>query len=530
MARVIISSGHTTSSPGTIVGDLREVDLARKIAKMVTPYLRQNGIITLAVPYEMELPKRIDWINSTGYKAQQNDVVLEIHINEGGKSGVEAWYVNTENGASKQFATAITDSIKAKTGLKIQGVNDEKTHEYGGIGLLQQVGPVSALIECLYIDNPEDQKFLRSEPKLDDLAEAIAAGIAEFLGVEFTGRTHTKAAVSASSPAQKPAEQKPAGEQKPAEAKALESRPIEPKPTSEKPISNVVTQAKPVNSQNVDTYDDQEEQEDEDDDDYEDDMDTEDENTSDQDDDGMDEVTNDLPQPSPRPIAKPAFPTPSQKAAFGGNTVSNPRDNFPTFGGGSSAGGSAFGGGNSGGSFGTKNSGGSAFGGSQGGGTFGGSPAGAGKAPMSREERKDMISKYYKKAFGKEPSQGDLNYFLNIGISEDQFIKRIMDSQDHQDQVQNAIKFKQINTEFEQLKGKFESLEKAHSDQRLILEKLNSLLLQKNQALANLQRRSQLLMNKIEEIQGKQGPPKIKIDYKESTFEKFLKYLSKKLS
>jgi N-acetylmuramoyl-L-alanine amidase len=521
MARVIISSGHTTSSPGTIVGDLREVDLARKIAKMVTPYLRQNGIITLAVPYEMELPKRIDWINSTGYKAQQNDVVLEIHINEGGKSGVEAWYVSTENGASKQFATAITNSIKARTGLKIQGINDEKTHEYGGIGLLQQVGPISALIECLYIDNPEDQKFLRSEPKLDDLAEAIAAGIADFLGVEFTGRTHTK---TASVPApvqksvgQKPVEQRPVAQQKQVEPKPVEPKPVESKGVAEKSTTRVVTQAKSFSSRDGDDYD---EQEDEEDEDYEDDLDTDDESRSDQNEDGMNDANSDHPQPNP--IAKPAFSAPGPQPTFGSKSLPNQRDNFPAFGGGSAAGSSAFGGGNqSGGSFGGSPAVGS---------TFGGTNASGGKAPMSREERKDMISKYYKKAFGKEPSQGDLNYFLNIGISEDQFIKRIMDSQDHQDQVQNAIKFKQINNEFEQLKAKYESLEKAHSDQRLILEKLNSLLLQKNQALANLQRRSQLLMNKIEEIQGKQGPPKIKIDYKESTFEKFLKYLSKKLS
>ena len=46
----------------------------------------------------MDLSKRVDWINGTGYSKEMGDIAIEIHINEGGKSGFEFWH---EGGASE---------------------------------------------------------------------------------------------------------------------------------------------------------------------------------------------------------------------------------------------------------------------------------------------------------------------------------------------------------------------------------------------------------------------------------------------
>ena len=69
MARVIISSGHSSANPGSVANGLREVDIARQIAKATLKYLRMQGVISLSVPPEMELLQRIEWINGTGYLA-----------------------------------------------------------------------------------------------------------------------------------------------------------------------------------------------------------------------------------------------------------------------------------------------------------------------------------------------------------------------------------------------------------------------------------------------------------------------------
>jgi uncharacterized coiled-coil protein SlyX len=447
MARVIISSGHTSSDPGTVIDGLREVDIARKIAKKVTPYLRFNGVITLSVPYDLDLPKRVDWINSTGYKSANKDLLVEIHLNEGGKSGFESWFLKTANNLSQQLAAKVTEAVTALTGLTDQGSKDEKEHPFGGINLLQQVNPIPVLLECLYMDNEADKAFINDDNKLELLAKAIAKGICDFLGVKFndpkpeikgSGKSST---ATIPAPAQKlqtqqdrPAEPRPAAQVAPVQQPAPKPQYQAPNPV---PIS-----------------------------------------------DGFDDFEDDFSFPAP--------PRPAANNNFGGG-----------FGGNNAFGGNSFGGGFN-------------------------NPA----APkqMTRDERKEMINKYYKKGLGKEPNQNDLNYFLNIGISEDQLLKRILDSQEHLDMTVNAGKYGDLKKNHDELDAKLKTLEKNLADQRQVMDKLNSLLLQKNQALTEMQRRIQLLNNRIEDIQISQGAPKLQIDYKRSWFERLLEYLSKKLS
>ena len=102
MPRAILSSGHTSADPGSKANGLVEYELSRKISRAVLPYLRQHGIITLSVPADLDLLKRIDWINKTGYDETNNDIAIEIHINEGGKSGIESWYEGEGESNSKK--------------------------------------------------------------------------------------------------------------------------------------------------------------------------------------------------------------------------------------------------------------------------------------------------------------------------------------------------------------------------------------------------------------------------------------------
>lgn len=486
MARVIVSSGHTNDDPGTVIGDLREVDIARSIAKKLTPYLRFNGIITLSVPYDLDLPKRIDWINGTGYKAAQEDILLEIHINEGGKSGVEAWYVaQTKDGSSdksRRLADIITSKIKSDTGLATQGVNDEKDHPFGGINLLQQVNPIPVLIECLYLDNQADLAFIKDDNKLESLAKAIAKGIAQFLNINFrdpkpqvkSGQNQTqdqkKLADQPQRHAQRSAPQRQdlqrqdpsrQDQQKQNQQRQNQQR---QNPTAPAQFGQRPTMAAAIAPGS--SFDDT--------------------------DDGLDDDIDDFGGFGGGGGFNPSFPPPSN--GFGGNNFGN----------------SNFGGNNL-----------AAPGG------FGGASA---AKPMTRDERKDMINKYYQKAFGKQPNQNDLNYFLNIGITEEQLLKRVLDSQDHLDQVNNAAKYAETKEKLDSLEAKAQTMERDLADQKQIMEKLTTLLQQKNVALSEMQRRIQLLVNRLEDIQNTQGPPKVTIEYKQGPLEKLISYLSKKLS
>jgi len=185
MPRVVISSGHTSSNPGTVVGDLREVELARKISKAALPHLRQNGVITLSVPPELDLTQRIDWINKTGYNEQTNDIAVEVHINDGGKSGVEIWYEGEGGNNSQKLAETILAETTAESKLPSQGARSEYDHELGSLAFLHESNPLTCLIECGYIDNESDAKFLRDEKNLESLGRGIAKGILKYLNIEY---------------------------------------------------------------------------------------------------------------------------------------------------------------------------------------------------------------------------------------------------------------------------------------------------------------------------------------------------------
>jgi N-acetylmuramoyl-L-alanine amidase len=87
--RLVVSAAHTSASPGAIFKDLREFDLTRKILDKLLPHLTKEKIEHKAVPADLNLLKRIDWINDTGYTEENGDLFLEIHINDGNKRGLE---------------------------------------------------------------------------------------------------------------------------------------------------------------------------------------------------------------------------------------------------------------------------------------------------------------------------------------------------------------------------------------------------------------------------------------------------------
>lgn len=177
MQRVIISAGHTSIDKGAVQDGLEEYKLTRKIAGLVVDELKQHDIMVLSVPEELDLRSRIEWVNNTGYSAAEKDVAVEIHINDGGLSGIEGWYKDRGQNDSFNLTKRIVDEICQDGGYKYQGVKSEYDHELKQLAFVHFTKTNSALIEVLYIDNPEDEKILRDDIKLQEIAKSIANGI-----------------------------------------------------------------------------------------------------------------------------------------------------------------------------------------------------------------------------------------------------------------------------------------------------------------------------------------------------------------
>ena len=390
MARVIVSAGHTNNDPGTIIGNLREVDLNRAIARKIVAQLRANGIITLSVPPNMDLQKRIDWINGTGYNSEFDDIAIEIHINDGGKSGFEFWFEGQGQNASQELAQKIMQNVNTRTGLPSQGVKSEFEHKYKSLAFLSKTNTTSVLLECLYIDNKEDATKLENDDELNKISKAIAEGICNYLKIEY---------IEAESP--NPVQAIPATQQQP----------------SSNIQSNPSTRQQPQVQQN---------------------------------------------------ITKPAFPnnagTFQQPQPIQANSFNTkPANNYTT-------------------------------GNYQPNDYYGSAPTGfssqdgiqPSQPQMSREERKEMVIRLYKKILGREPNQNDLNYFINIGITEDKLIKRMIDSQEHLDLVNSKLDFDQNKEIYEKQKIELSRLKAENNDQKTLLHNLSRLLHQKNRHISEM--------------------------------------------
>ncbi|MEI7579272.1 MAG: N-acetylmuramoyl-L-alanine amidase [bacterium] len=357
MPRVIISAGHTEQSPGSQANGFNEHLLSRSIARKVLPYIRRSGVISLSVPPNLDLVKRLEWVNKTGYNETTNDVIVEIHINDGGNRGIEVWYEGRGGNPSQTLAEIVLKATALETGLPEQGAKSEFEHELGSIAFLHESLPISIIIECGYLDNEEDAAFLREEANLEKAAKGIAKGILQYLNVPFQENIPVPTPVAVSAP-------KPIAE---AKDKISPVRPIQP-----------VTQTQIMSPAPVNNF-----------------------------------------QPSTTPL------TPSNDSNF--------------------------------------------------------------KPLPSREERKNVIRNLYIKILGREPNQNDLNYFLNVGIKEEELIKKMIDSQEHADLVKARQEVFEAKKKFNDQNTDYLRLQTKAKDQDTILYNLQQTINQKNLAIQTIQ-------------------------------------------
>ena len=110
---------------------------------------------------------------------------------------------------------------------------------------------------------------------------------------------------------------------------------------------------------------------------------------------------------------------------------------------------------------------------------------------ITRDQRKKMIQDNYQKILGKKVNDQDLNYFLNLGLNEDQMIKRLVESQDHVNLVKHSQKYQKIKPKYEKLKSENKELKSQIKDKEEIIAKQNDLISQKNKSIQQVEQKPQ---------------------------------------
>lgn len=155
MARkVFVSSGHGGNDTGAVEGIYIERDLAIEFRNLLVKELQILGVECSIDADVNALKQTLDFIKG---KFLPSDILLDIHFNAGGGTGVEIIVPNVSTPFEKQLAQRIADVINTVTGLKKRGggVKPESETARKTLGWMRP-NSENILIEMCFIDNKTD--------------------------------------------------------------------------------------------------------------------------------------------------------------------------------------------------------------------------------------------------------------------------------------------------------------------------------------------------------------------------------------
>ncbi|MHC5613012.1 MAG: N-acetylmuramoyl-L-alanine amidase [Nostoc sp.] len=173
---VIIDPGHGGKDSGALgLGGAREKDVILPIGKKLGEILQHNGIqviLTRDSDYFVTLPGRVQLATRANA-----DVFVSIHANSAGASrpdvnGLEVYYYDSGLDLARIVRSSILQSIGT---LKDRGVRRARFY------VLRKSSMPSILVETGYMTGREDMARLRTSAYQNQMAEAIARGVLQYL-------------------------------------------------------------------------------------------------------------------------------------------------------------------------------------------------------------------------------------------------------------------------------------------------------------------------------------------------------------
>jgi N-acetylmuramoyl-L-alanine amidase len=172
---VIVDPGHggkDSGAPG--IGGLLEKDVILPIGKRVAAILEQNGIkavMTRDADYFVDLKPRVDLaerVNATLFVSiHANSVDARPDVN-----GLEVYYYDSGYNLAEVVRKSILQSIPT---IKDRGTRKARFY------VLRKSSMPSILVETGYMTGREDNPRLGSRAYQDQMAEAIARGVLQYL-------------------------------------------------------------------------------------------------------------------------------------------------------------------------------------------------------------------------------------------------------------------------------------------------------------------------------------------------------------
>lgn len=181
MTTIAIDPGHGGKDPGAVGNGLKEKDLTLAISLKVAELLRTQQLNVI-------MTRTADtFVDLSPARTPKCDLSISVHVNAGGGQGLETWVsLFNQPAKSKQLGQAIQNNIRKLVPFRDRGVktkaNSKNNADY--LYMLRSAKGVPVLIECGFIDNITDANILKNAANLNKIAEGIANGVFEYLGIK----------------------------------------------------------------------------------------------------------------------------------------------------------------------------------------------------------------------------------------------------------------------------------------------------------------------------------------------------------
>lgn len=185
---VYVNAGHGKGTRGQYdpgaVGPtgLREAEVTQDLADRVEHLLRAKGIATDGKKVE-SLYEAVRAANTAGAA-----VFVSIHCNSLRGSparGTETWYHGSKGQAlARAVHTRMIERLATDGGWKEAVPVKDRGLKYGTFYVLKGTRMPSILVEVAFISHPDEEALLKDRHYRQEVAQAIADGVAAYLGKE----------------------------------------------------------------------------------------------------------------------------------------------------------------------------------------------------------------------------------------------------------------------------------------------------------------------------------------------------------
>lgn len=191
--KVLINPGHGGKDHGALASSSKyqdEKDLNLAIALQVEKYLKEYApTIQVVLTRRTDVFHSLDEIVAISNK-EQPDLFVSIHINSNENQNVKGVSIHVHNPdfkTSLNFASTIEADLRTRAKRPSRGVKT-KHDRHHNLQILQQTKMPAVLIECGFITNKGEERYLNSNYGQTILASSIYRGIKKFVKKEYPTR------------------------------------------------------------------------------------------------------------------------------------------------------------------------------------------------------------------------------------------------------------------------------------------------------------------------------------------------------